>query len=290
MLCNLCPRACGVDRSVARGVCRMGENPVLARAALHRWEEPCVSGERGSGTVFFSGCSLGCVFCQNDSISREGFGREVSVARLREIYEELIAQGAHNINLVSPTHFVPAILRSLEKPLPVPVVYNSGGYERVETLRLLEGKVQVWLPDCKYGEDAPARRYCAAPGYFETAKAAILEMFRQTGPYRLDEDGMIQKGVIIRHLVLPGQLESSRRVIDWVAETFSPGDVLFSLMSQYIPCGRAADFPEINRPITSQEQEEIENYLFDSGIEDGFVQERDAADDQYVPLFDLTGV
>lgn len=290
MKCYLCPRRCGVDRSLETGACRMGETPVIARAALHFWEEPCISGERGSGAVFFSGCALRCAFCQNGKISHGGFGKEVSAGRLREIYKELIAAGAHNINLVNPTHFVPAVLSSLEGGLPVPVVYNSGGYERVETLRMLEGRVQIWLPDLKYSDDALARRYSAAPGYFETAKAAVREMFSQSGPYRMDGDGLLQSGVVIRHLVLPGQLENSKRVIDWVADTFKPGEVLFSLMSQYLPLGRAADFPEIDRELTEREQEEIERYLFESGIEDGFVQERSAADRRYIPEFDLTGV
>jgi putative pyruvate formate lyase activating enzyme len=290
MKCYLCPRLCGADRKTEKGACGMGEAPVAARAALHRWEEPCISGERGSGAVFFSGCPLKCVFCQNTEISRGGFGKEITVPRLREIYEELIAAGAHNINLVSPTHFVPAVLRSLKEPLPVPVVYNSSGYERVETLRMLEGRVQIWLPDCKYSDEMLARRCSAAPGYFDIARAAILEMFRQTGPYRMGEDGLLQSGVVIRHLVLPGQLENSRGVIDWVAETFRPGEVLFSLMSQYIPCGGAADIPGLGRPLSAEEQEEIEEYLFESGIEDGFVQERSAADKSYIPSFDLTGV
>lgn len=268
----------------------MGSLPTLARAALHRGEEPCISGKNGSGTVFFSGCSLRCVFCQNREISLGRFGKTVPVSRLREIFDELIAQGAHNINLVNPTPFTDAIVEALREPLPVPVVYNTGGYDRVETLRRLEGKVQVFLPDMKYALSDPAARYSGARDYPEVAAAAIREMVRQTGPYRLDESGMLTRGVLIRHLVLPGNLDNSRRVIDWVARTFSKGEVLFSLMSQYTPCGELSAFPEINRPLTPLEGKVIERYLFRSGIEDGYVQERDAAGSDWIPAFDLTGV
>ena len=204
--------------------------PVIARAGLHLWEEPVLSGTRGSGAVFFSGCSLGCVYCQNHTISAEGVGKAVTTERLREIFRELIAQGAHNIDLITASHFVPFLLPALEEPLPVPVVFNCGGYERVETLRLLEGKVQIWLPDLKYGLEEPARRYSHAPDYFPVATEAIREMFRQVGPCRM-EDGLLRQGVVIRHLVLPGELENTKAVIDWVSGTFRPGDVLFSLMS-----------------------------------------------------------
>lgn len=268
----------------------MGEQPRLARAALHFWEEPCISGKRGSGTVFFSGCSLRCVFCQNREISEKGFGADVSVERLREIFDQLVDKGAHNINLVNPTHFVPAIAQALERPLPVPVVYNTGGYDRVEALRCLEGKIQVYLPDMKYALPGPASRYSGAPDYPEVARAAILEMVRQTGPYRLDEEGMLTSGVLIRHLILPRNLENTRRVIDWVAGTFPSGTVLFSLMSQYTPCGDLSRVPETDRRLTRREQEAAEEYLFASGIEDGFVQERDSAAGEYIPPFDLTGV
>lgn len=268
----------------------MGEEPRLARAALHFGEEPCISGERGSGTVFFSGCSLRCVYCQNRQISRGDFGREVSVDRLRAVFEELIEQGAHNINLVNPTHFASAIAKALETPLPVPVVYNSGGYDRVDTLRRLEGKIQVYLPDMKYALPGPAARYSGAADYPQTAMNAIGEMVRQTGPYRLDGEGMLIGGVLIRHLVLPHNMTNTRRVIDWVAETFPKGSVLFSLMSQYTPCGDLSRYPEIDRRLTRREQEAAEAYLFQSGIEDGFVQERSAAGTEYIPAFDLTGV
>ncbi|MDD3193469.1 MAG: radical SAM protein [Oscillospiraceae bacterium] len=295
-LCYDCPRQCGVERPHSlrdgepTGACSMPVEPVVARAALHFGEEPCISGTQGSGTVFFSGCSLRCVFCQNYGISAENFGEQITVARLREIYRELICQGAHNINLVNPTHFVRAISQSLEEPLPVPVVYNCGGYESVESLLRLEGKIQVYLPDFKYADNQPAARYSGAPDYFERAAAAVREMVRQTGPYRLDAGGMLCSGVLIRHLILPGQIENSKRVIDWVADSFPKGSVLFSLMSQYLPCGRAADFPEINRPLRQQEYDEVEEHLFRKGVEDGFLQELSSADSAYIPAFDLTGV
>ncbi|MCI5808355.1 MAG: radical SAM protein [Oscillospiraceae bacterium] len=264
--------------------------PVVARAALHFGEEPCISGERGSGAVFFSGCSLRCVFCQNYGISAENFGEEITVSRLREIYQELIGKGAHNINLVNPTHFVRAIAQSLEEPLPVPVVYNCGGYELVESLRRLEGKVQIYLPDLKYADDRLALRYSGAADYWERAREAIAEMVRQTGPYCLDEAGMLQSGVLIRHLILPGQVQNSKRILDWIADSFPAGTVLVSLMSQYLPCGKAENFPEINRTLYQEEYDEVEAYLFQKGIEDGFLQELSSADDAYIPAFDLTGV
>ena len=289
MVCNLCPRRCGAVRTETHGAgrCRMPAAPVLARAALHRWEEPPISGTRGSGTVFFSGCPLDCVFCQNDAISHRDFGRAVTLERLREICLDLAAQGAHNINFVNPTHFAHVVARLLDDPLPVPVVWNSGGYERVETLRLLEGKVQIWLPDLKYGLEEPARRYSHAPDYFPVATEAIREMFRQVGPCRM-EDGLLRQGVVIRHLVLPGQLESTRRVIDWVARTFRPGEVLFSLMSQYTP-QPGAEGP-LRRHVTAAEYRAAAEYMENCGIVDGFVQERTSAREEYTPAFDLTGV
>ena len=295
-VCLECPRRCGTERpesfgSVGKtGACSMPFAPVVARAALHFGEEPCISGERGSGAVFFSGCSLRCVFCQNYGISAENFGEEITVSRLREIYQELIGKGAHNINLVNPTHFVRAIAQSLEEPLPVPVVYNCGGYELVESLRRLEGKVQIYLPDLKYADDRLALRYSGAADYWERAREAIAEMVRQTGPYCLDEAGMLQSGVLIRHLILPGQVQNSKRILDWIADSFSAGTVLVSLMSQYLPCGKAENFPEINRTLYQEEYDEVEAYLFQKGIEDGFLQELSSADDAYIPAFDLTGV
>lgn len=295
-LCNLCPRRCRVAREYsisdhgAVGFCRCGMLPIVSRAALHHWEEPCISGSRGAGTVFFAGCNLHCVYCQNYEIAELNKGIEISVKRLREIYFELIAQGAHNIDLVTPTHFTHAIYESLKDPLPVPVVYNCGGYESVHTIRFLRKKVQIWLPDLKYSDSAAAARYSEAPDYFPVATAAIEEMFRQTGPYELDEKGLLKKGVIIRHLILPGQLKNTKGVIDYVADTFAPGEVLFSLMRQYVPWGRAKDYPEINRRITDEEYEEAESYMEERGIEDGYVQQKESSDKAFIPAFDGTGV
>ena len=295
MRCTLCPRRCGVDRpeharpGQGPGRCAMGWNPVLARAALHTWEEPCISGNRGSGTVFFSGCGLQCVYCQNAAISHDHFGREISVEQLRQVFFDLIGQGAHNINLVNPTHFVPAISRAIGDGLPVPVVYNSSGYERLETLRLLEGKVDVYLPDLKYSDNALAARLSDAPDYVEAATAAIAEMVRQCGGCQYDDDGILTHGVIIRHLVLPGQLENTFNVIDYVSEHY-PDQVLFSLMSQYIHCGRADQFPDINRVLTADEIETAVHYFGMSDIEEGFIQQSESAQALYIPPFDLEGV
>ena len=291
--CNLCPRKCNTQRKAlthsGKGFCNMGENPVIARAALHFWEEPPISGTNGSGTVFFSGCNLKCVFCQNEDISSGCFGKEVSLERLREIYLELINKGAHNINLVTGTHFINAIAKSLEEPLTVPVVYNCGGYESVNSLKLLENKVQIYLPDLKYSDDELAIKYSDAPDYFEIATNAIKEMYRQVGNCEFDADGIMTKGVIIRHLILPNNLDNTKRVIDWVKENFNDGEVLFSLMSQFTP-NKTCKIPELSRRLTQEEYDEIEDYLFNSGIEDGFMQELSSAKEEYIPPFNLEGV
>ena len=291
--CNLCPRKCNIKREaltdIGKGFCNMGENPVIARASLHFWEEPPISGSRGSGTVFFSGCNLKCAFCQNEEISRGCFGKEISVKRLREIYFELIEQGAHNINLVTGTHFINAIAESLKEPLPVPVVYNCGGYETTNSLKLLENKVQIYLPDLKYSDDELALKYSEAPDYFETATNAIKEMYRQVGKCEFNEEGIMTKGVIIRHLILPNHLENTKKVIDWVKENFNDGEVLFSLMSQFTP-NKTCKFPELTRRLTQEEYDQIEEYLFNSGIEDGFMQELSSAKEEYIPPFNLEGV
>lgn len=287
MICHLCPRRCGIDRSRAVGYCGMPEGLRLARAALHFWEEPVLSGTRGSGTVFFSGCNLRCVYCQNHGISAGGFGKEVSPERLREIFEDLIARGAHNINLVTPTHFVPWILPALTPKLPVPVVYNCGGYERVETLRLLENTVDIYLPDLKYADGKISGKFSEAPDYFSAATDAISEMYRQVGDYVI-EDGLMKKGVIIRHLVLPGQLNNTKACIDWVARTFRPGQVLFSLMAQYTPQPGAEGL--LARHVTAAEYRAAVQYMENCGITDGFTQQRTSAKEEYTPPFDLTGV
>lgn len=289
MICTLCPRSCGAERTetVPGGVCGQPLTPVAAKAMLHQWEEPCLVGVHGAGCVFFSGCNLRCCFCQNDPISLQGQGKPVSAARLREIYGELIAQGAACIDLVTPTHFTPVIAESLEPALPVPVVWNSGGYENPETLRMLAGKVDIYLPDLKYALSAPAKKYSGAEDYFDWASATILEMFHQTGPYKM-ENGQLKSGVLIRHLLLPGELENTRRVIDWVAETFRPGDVLFSLMAQYTPQPGAVG--NLARHVTKAEYAAAVQYLENCGVTDGYTQERTSAKEEYTPNFDLSGL
>ena len=290
MICNLCPRNCGAERTDTKsgGVCGQSLLPTAARAMLHQWEEPCLVGQHGAGTVFFSGCSLRCCFCQNAPISQGAVGKTITAARLREIFGELIGQGAACLDLVTPTHFTPVILEALgDGPWPVPVVWNCGGYEKPETLRLLEGRVQVYLPDLKYALPGPAGRYSAAEDYFQWAAPAILEMFRQTGPYRM-ENGLLKSGVLIRHLILPGELENTRRVIDWVAEHFAPGDVLFSLMSQYTPQPGAQG--KLARHVTRAEYRAAVDYMENCGITGGYTQERTSAREEYTPAFDLRGI
>lgn len=291
MICQLCPRRCGALRTETegKGYCRMPALPVLARAALHQWEEPPISGTRGSGTIFFSGCPLGCVFCQNEEISHRDVGKTVTVQRLRQICMELVDQGAHNINFVTPTHYSHILAQVLDTPLPVPVVFNSGGYDSVSTLKSLEGKIDIYLPDLKYMDGAPAGRYSAAPDYPAVAAAAIREMVRQVGPCVFDENGLLKKGVIIRHLVLPGQAEGAKQVMDWVAREFPKGTVLFSLMSQYTPYGRADQFPEIDRKLRRGEIRALQDYMDALGL-DGFTQERTSAKREYTPPFDLSGL
>ncbi len=291
MICQLCPRRCGALRTETegKGYCRMPALPVLARAALHQWEEPPISGTRGSGTIFFSGCPLGCVFCQNEEISHRDVGKPVTVQRLRQICMELVDQGAHNINFVTPTHYSHILAQVLDAPLPVPVVFNSGGYDSVSTLKSLEGKIDIYLPDLKYMDSAPAVRYSAAPDYPAVAAAAIREMVRQVGPCVFDENGLLKKGVIIRHLVLPGQAEGAKQVMDWVAREFPKGTVLFSLMSQYTPYGRADQFPEIDRKLRRGEIRAVQDYMDALGL-DGFTQERTSAKREYTPPFDLSGL
>jgi putative pyruvate formate lyase activating enzyme len=263
--------------------------PVLARAGLHSWEEPPLSGTRGAGTVFFSGCVLRCVYCQNDKISRENFGRAVTVPRLRDIFQELIAQGAHNIDLVNPTHFAPAIAEALHEPLSVPVIWNSGGYERVSALRTLAGKIQIYLPDFKYPDAEAAEKYSGARDYPAVAAGAIREMAEQTGGYEYGENGLLRRGVLIRHLLLPGRVSQAKQVMDWIAGTFPPKTVLFSLMSQYTPTAGAGKFPELNRRLRPSEIRAAAEYMSALGLE-GFTQDLAAAEESYVPPFDGTGI
>lgn len=291
--CNICPRKCNVIRSTSiepgngEGFCKMGVLPVIARADLHKWEEPCISGQNGSGTIFFSGCNLKCVFCQNYKISTQNYGKQISIDELQKLYLDLISKKAHNINLVNPTHFIKSIEKSLQIPLSVPVVYNSSGYESVESLKLLKNKIQIYLPDLKYADNSIALKYSKVNNYFEVAQKAILEMYNQVGSYEFDESGILKKGVIIRHLVLPNNIANSFKVIDWVAQNFKSNTVLFSLMSQYIPYGRACDYKDLNRKLTKTEYKKVENYLYESGFEDGYIQELDSASDTYIPKFEI---
>ena len=288
--CTLCPRRCGVDRTRGQlGFCKMPGQVHAARAGVHYWEEPVISGSFGSGAVFFSGCTLKCAFCQNYDISQENFGKPLTSAELRAAFERLIDEGVQNINLVTPTHFLPDILPALEPKLPVPVVYNCGGYESVETLRQLEGKIDVYLPDFKYSDNVLAKKLSSAPDYFETASAAILEMYRQVGKPVIEDDEM-KRGVLVRHLVLPGCVDNSLGVLDWVAEHFRSGDILFSLMSQYIPMGRAVEMPPFDRRITELEYDSVLSYMMLLGIEDGYTQDFSSAERGYTPSFDLTGL
>lgn len=292
MICTLCPRQCGAlrDEAHGEGFCRMPARPVCARAALHLWEEPCISGKAGAGTVFFSGCTLGCVFCQNASISRENFGKTLNEDELYAVFRRLAEQGASCIELVTPTQFTHALGRVLERPVPngLPVVWNSGGYERSDVLKTLEGKVDVYLPDLKYVTPAIAEKYSGAADYPEAAKSAILEMVRQRGPVRL-ENGLLKSGVLIRHLILPGQVSEAKRVMDWVAGTFPPGAVLFSLMAQYTPVGALDGFPELRRPLRLSELRAAREYMENLGLP-GYVQELDAVGQGFIPAFDLTGL
>ena len=288
-ICSDCPRKCHALRGESgAGFCRMGADPVIARAAPHYDEEPVISGTRGSGAVFFSGCALRCRFCQNYPISHDGYGEAVSVARLRQIFFELIDQGVHNINLVNPTHFSEAICQSLEGGLPVPVVWNSGGYEKTDTLKRFEGKIQVYLPDFKYIDHDSAQRYSAARDYFKYAGPALKEMLRQTGPVELDDDGIIRRGTIVRHLILPGRARESMAILDWIADELP--DAWVSLMAQYLPFGDLRGLDELNRRLTQPEYDMVVNHLIALGLEDGFVQELSSSDEKYIPSFDLTGV
>ena len=288
--CTLCPRRCGVDRTRGeKGFCRMPAALTAARAAAHYWEEPVISGDFGSGAVFFSGCTLGCSFCQNEPISHGGEGREISPQRLREIFLELIDSGVSNINLVTATHFLPSILPALTPKLPVPVVYNCGGYESVQTLRELEGLVDVYLPDFKYTDAALAAQFSAAPDYPAVAAAAIREMYRQTGPAVI-EDGLMVRGTLVRHLVLPGQVSNALGVLDFIADNFPRGSVPVSLMRQYMPMGKAAKTPPFDRTVTDDEYAAVLSWMELLGLENGFMQEAASSDSAFIPAFDGEGL
>ena len=297
MNCNLCPRKCGADRASGQlGVCGQTEELKVARAALHYWEEPCISGEEGSGAVFFSGCPLHCVFCQNENIANGTTGKKITVPRLSEIFLELQEKGANNINLVTPGHFVPQIIKALERAradgLFLPVVYNTSSYENVDTIRMLEGYVDIYLPDFKYMDSGLSARYSHAPDYAKVAKAAVAEMVRQTGKASFlhgDEDGLITRGTIVRHLTLPGCMEDSKSVLKYLHETY--GDTIYiSIMNQFTPLSNLEKYPELNRRITEEEYEELVDYAIEIGIENGFIQEGDTAEESFIPAFDCEGV
>lgn len=287
MICSICPRHCNVDRSVKLGFCQSPDNFRVARAALHFWEEPCIRGKEGSGTVFFSGCNLKCVFCQNNEISAENKGIEISDEKLISIFESLISQGANNINLVNPTHYAKRLANVLNVwKSPVPIVYNSSGYEEVETLKALDGLIDIYLPDLKYIRAEKALRYSRAEDYFEKTSAALLEMRRQVED-KFDGD-IMKSGMIIRHLILPQNTNSSIAVLDFIKANFP--DTYVSLMAQYTPCGDLSNFPEINRKITKREYEKVVNYALDNSFDKLFIQELSSADKSFIPKFDFTGV
>ena len=286
--CTLCPRNCRVDRNEKNGYCGMGAQPKLARAALHFWEEPCISGTRGSGTVFFSGCTLRCAYCQNYPISHLGQGKEVTPRRLAEIFKMLYEEGAHNINLVTGTPFIPAILDALSiyRP-PIPILWNSGGYEKVETLKMLEGAIDIYLPDCKHVSPRLSQLCAGAPDYFEITSQAIQEMCRQTGLPQYNEDGILQRGTLIRHLILPGCTMDSCKVLSWIAENLPKGTPV-SLMRQYSP-EPWCSIKGLDRRITDQEYERVLSHFQALGLS-GYTQEKESADTAYTPPFDLSGV
>ena len=293
MNCSLCPRMCNLDRQVTTGYCGVKNTIRVARAALHFWEEPCISGEEGSGAVFFTGCNLRCVFCQNYQIARAEQGKEITVERLAEIFLELQEQKANNINLVTATHYVPQVVEALkmakEKGLYIPVVYNCGGYETVETLKLLEGLVDIYLPDFKYVDSERAKRYSRAEDYPEVAKAALAEMVRQQPKAEFDERGIMKKGVIVRHLMLPGGIKDSKAVVNYLYETY--GDQIYiSLMNQYTPLPHVADYPEIDRKLKKFEYDRLVDYAISLGVENGFIQEGETAKESFIPAFTNEGV
>lgn len=288
MICSICPRKCKIDRDINTGFCQSPSVFRVARAALHYWEEPCISGENGSGTVFFSGCNLRCVYCQNYEISRENKGMEISDDRLIEIFESLIEQGANNINLVNPTHYASRLADVLTKwKSPVPIVYNSSGYEKAETLKALDGLIDIYLPDLKYIRADKALRYSAAGDYFERASKAIMEMRRQVRD-RFNSDGMMQSGMIVRHLVLPQNTNSSIEILKWLKENLP--DTYVSLMAQYTPCGALDGTPELNRKITRREYDKVADFAVANGFEKLFLQELASADSNFIPKFDFTGI
>jgi len=293
--CDICPRNCGANRQNGTlGTCRSGAKISVARASLHMWEEPCISGEHGSGTIFFTGCNLGCVYCQNAAISRGHAGKEISEDRLLEIFFELKDQGAHNINLVTPTHFLPAVLHAIKKAksqsIGIPFVYNCGGYEKVEMLKRAEGLIDIYLPDFKYWSPALSAKYSHAPDYAEVAKAALCEMVRQKPQCTFDENSLMTAGVLVRHMMLPGNLKDSKAVLSYLKSTY--GDKIYiSIMRQYTPPKEMEkQFPELARTIRGQEYEKLIDYAISLGITQAFIQEGEAASESFIPVFDCQGI
>lgn len=289
--CTLCPYNCNVDRNEKLGVCKADAKVKIALASLHFYEEPCISGTNGSGTIFFSCCNLQCVYCQNYEISNENKGKEISIEHLAELFINQQNKGAHNINLVSPTPYVLDIIEAIKiarkNGLRLPIVYNTSGYEKVETLKLLEGYIDVYLPDFKYFDDSIAIKYSKAPNYLEIVTNALKEMYRQVGVPVLDENGIIQKGLIIRHLVLPNNIQNSKNVLKWIKENMD-NNVFVSVMAQYFPCYKAKHMDELNRKLTKEEYEEVEQYLYSLDLENGYIQELGEHEEEYVPTFDLS--
>ena len=291
--CRLCPRNCRVNRKERTGFCGEKDGIRCARAALHHWEEPCISGTRGSGAVFFSGCSLKCCYCQNYQISQEGLGKEISPEKLARIFLDLQEQGAHNINLVTGTHFLPGILTALDLARPklsIPVVYNCGGYEKPEVIRLLDGYVDIYLPDLKYFDPELSARYSGTRDYFAQASQAVSAMISQTGSPVFDEDGIMQKGVIIRHMVLPGSRKDSISILHWIRENLPEEGFLLSLLSQYTPFYKSREYPQINRRLTTYEYDKVLEEAISLGLTKGFMQEKSSAKEEYTPPFDLEGL
>ncbi len=289
--CRLCPRDCGIDRTKNIGVCGASDKVKVALVSIHNFEEPCISGKNGSGTVFFSNCNLRCVYCQNFKISRNGFGKEISIKRLAEIFLEQQKRGVNNINLVTPTMYVDSIIEALKmaksKGLVIPIVYNSSGYEKVETIKKLDGLIDVYLPDFKYATNRLSKKYSGVNNYVESAISSISEMIKQVGKPVFNDDGIITKGVIIRHMILPNNVLNSKMVLKKIKEKFSD-NVLVSIMAQYFPSGDANKYPEINRKITKDELKEIEEYLIKLNITNGYIQELGEHEEEYVPNFDLS--
>lgn len=288
--CSVCPRKCNIDRDIAKGYCGLDSRIKISRAAPHFWEEPCISGSKGSGAVFFTGCSLKCVFCQNYEISHLNNGRTVNTDDLIHVFDNLVNSGVHNINLVTPTHYTAEIYKALKKfNSPIPVVWNSSGYETVDSLKMMEGLVDIYLPDIKFYDSNISLKYSGAENYFEFAAKAVKEMFRQVGNLHINEEGIADKGLIIRHLVLPGNISQTIKIFSYVAENF-PKQTAISIMRQYVPCADAASFPPLNRKLTSKEYQIVKKKILELGLENIYFQKAESAEKSFIPQFDYEGI